>query len=926
MVDGIKDKGNFNDFQEKFQKYAEGIQTSNLEGHKVTVAKKDGTEKSVDAKVAISKLMNSYRKLGQYQNLSKSSAASKMDQILNSPEFKNEYPVKRLMLKLNKFGADLSSSFRAFRGKLKTPEASSSPQPSAEEPSPGVAANPTSKPTPLLSKQEEILNKFRNFGEKTVQFSGNNLDVYARKSKTSDGISLFFKKDFKDGSVRDGILRIYLDKEKDQVSIKQFFPITQAEAEIVSMPFSELNQEKILQVIEKHIGQESNVFKSNAELILDKLGKPGPDEITLGPGRTALIQNFGPSSVIISTVDRSGQSAEFTISIKNDQALIRQVFTDHGAYEVGVMPLSALNKESVFEILNKVIDKQEDLRSPVEQMLDKLGNPTAKQRIAFGNNGFCQIRKSSAADAVTLVANGDAGDYAAFRLYMDKKQVYVKQMIGGAETTIGAIPLKDLTQKKLIDLTLKHSGFKEPESGLASHTVLARMLGSVIWSKDDIKLEAIKRGFDPDKCVGEYSAEKIKNFLNHYDAAKNINPSSDMTIAQLISKIEESKQEGLVTKESYAATSYILESYLKVVPPQDREFFETFQQRFEEQFKYEWDERPHLKKLLLPPANIAGAEQFAKKGARDLLRKADKPEYQQVGALISGGWNSRTKGGHHINIEVRKAGDKYHIILNNAGSGARFHRKVYDLGEDGYPIPRKDNAGITTKIFEADASEAEEILKNVLLFKSQPQEGDNNSGDFYELFNKAKVIEDYSIPIRPFQDIGNCSVRNVQESLFYIAQRQGKIDAVNAFQDHLTSELLLAAKHYPALERDLVLKGKKPRIKPLQQGVAQLVLREITANKDHVLPQGLKGQAVFPIGTQGVVSVEALNVHNLSRLQAQLVQKDGKYYLERHPKCYKDNVVGLVRGAQMYELTAGNQMEVQKGDIIQLNGYKLVVA
>lgn len=920
MVRGVKDSDHsYNDYQKKFHKYAESIKKHNFEGgHRIILAKKDGTEKAVEVTAAISKLMHSYRKLGQYENLSKSATGAQMDQILNSAKIKKEFPVKRLLFKVRKFTADLLSRFQAFRGKLKTPEATPSSRPGPDS------------PVHVKGGAEKILEHLGDLAHKGLFFNENDMFCNIKKSTSTDAVNFLFRKKLDDGAEQEGILRFYLDE--NQVHIKQFSRFSRLETDVVTLPLSQLTKEKIFEVVDNHFGftPPGKGLKGNAEKILGQVGDSNLEGFAFsGNDMLCFLKKSSSSEDVANLIFRKdlGEGKEksgiLNLELDKDQVCIKEFATD---LNVATIPLAELTQERIFTLVDNYIGfnpPEKDLRPDAEQILAKLGNPDSKDIVDFGSNGLCFIRKSSSKDAVTLVARSPSGEQALFRLYLDKDQVYVKQALVSNEATIGVIPLKELTQEKVIALAAKHSGFDAVTFGNPNQTVMIRMLASVVWSVEDIKLEAIKRGFDPDKRVKDYPVAMIEDFMRHYDAAKNVIVSPQMTIEKLIGDIEKSKKEGLIAKESYAAMSHMLEKYLKIAPPEDRKLFETFQQRLEDQFNFVFKEGEQLKKLLSPPASISKANQLAKVSAQNLLQKASQPAYQEIGPFLSAGWFSATKTGHHINLEVRKVGDKFHFIISNAGAGSSNHREVFNLDRDGNPIPRDDNQGITTQIFEADAAQAQEILKNVLLFRYEFQESTKNSANFYAIFKNAKVIEDYSLPVRPFQDVGNCGVRNIQESLFYIAQRQGKVQAANDFQDLLTSELLVAAKHYPALKQELELKGRKPRVKPLLKGDSQFILREPLNKKDHVLPQGMKEEIAFPIGLLGTIAVTS---PNLSRQQAQLVQKNGKYYLERHPKCHKDNRVGLLRDGRFQEITGTQQVEVRKGDIIQLNAYRLTVA
>ncbi|PJD96789.1 MAG: hypothetical protein CK425_05465 [Parachlamydia sp.] len=1138
MVRSVKDSDHsYEDYQKKFHKYAESIKKHNFEGgHRITLAKKDGKDKTIEVAAAISKLMHSYRKLGQYENLSKSGTGAQLDQILNSDKIKKEFPVKRLIFKVRKFSADLLSRFQAFRGKLKTPEITPSSRPVPESPvdakgnaekildhlgdldhkglffhennlfcnikkststdavnflfrkklddgaeqegilrfyldgnqvhikqfsrfsrlETDVVTLPLSELTKekilevvdnhfgftppgkgLKSNAEKILEHLGDLDHKGLFFNENDMFCDIKKSTATDAVNFLFRKKLDDGAEQKGILRFYLDK--DQVHIKQFFRFDRDEIDVVTLPLSELTTEKIFEVVDNHFGftppgkglksnaekilehlgdldhkglivfNENDMFcnikksmstdavnflfrkkldngaeqegilrfyldgnqvhikqfshfsqletdvvtlplseltkekilevvdnhfgftpteiavKGNAEKILDQLGNANPDGFAFSGNDMLCVVKKSAASDTVKLAFRKdlggGKIAAEVLSfhLDKDQVLIKESSSQRN---VATVPLAEFTQERILAVVDNYIGfkPEKDLRPDAEQILAMLGNPDAKKKIDFGD-GYCYIRKSSSTEAVTLLARNITGEEAVFRLYLDKDQVYLRQLLAKGEATVAVLPLKEVTQDKVIELALKHSSFSE-DFGRGDQTFMARMLASVMWTAEDIKLEAIKRGFDPAKRVEDYPMAMMEDFLKHYDARKNVIVSPQMTIEKLIKDIEKSKEEGTLAKETHAAMSYMLGKYLKVVPPQDRKFFETLHQRLEDQFNYVFKEGAQLKKLLAPPALTAQANQIAGVSAQNILKKASSPEYQEVGVFVSGGWFSVTHGGHHINLEVRKVGDKFHIIASNAGSGSRNHREVFALDRDGDPVPRDDNQGITTQIFEADATEAEEILKNVLLFRYEFQESDRNSANFYALFKNAKVIEDYSLPVRPFQNIGNCGVRNIQESLFYIAQRQGKVEAVNAFQDLLTSELLAVAEHYPALKQELELKGKKPRVKPLLKGNSQLILREPLNKKDHVLPRGMKEEVAFPIGLMGAIAVTA---PNLSRQQAQLVQKNGKYYLERHPRCHKDNRVGLLRGGRFQEVNGREQVEVRKGDVIQLNNYRLTV-
>lgn len=978
-----RDSLTYHDHMDKFNQYAESLKTYQKDNQKKITISHHGISQEVPVKAALQELMKAYGQLRKYENPDMPLIKNQLQGVLRNKELKKEYPLRRLLFKIQKTTTALIAKIASMRGKLKVPELKPA-EPRAEVPphddtppkptsfhglfnpvfiKPGEPVHVVSPPplkvvtpppvglvVPPPFPERDLLNAFNREVFTALEITLDNPKFHMRSltievvPSDQDKVTL---------KVRDHSLRknynFEVVFEENKFVIKDL-----ATDKFVADLRSNFDRKNVVNQLVNYI--DANNIPAREPSIQDLKDRIGLKSKVISGHRGRLdyfvrSSNADPKAVTVSIFDSFENNRSFIrFYVAGDQ--VKAFYVDENGENqpnpVETIPLSEIRSpDHLFEIAVKHANfKTENLKSNAQKLLDQIGKVDFYESVEGYPGLICRIRKSESTDAVTIFTYNSTQQGAIFRLYLEGDQVYMKELSTSKGTTVDSFPLSELSKEKVLGLASKHSGLVK-EFGVGEATVLARMFASVQWDKDQIQLKAIQMGFDPAKKVGDYLQEQIDAFLAYYDAGKNVNYSQDTTIERLIKKVEASKHEGLVTKEAHAAMSHVLRSFLDSdkASSEDKKLFKVIQERMEEQFDYEWTGRRILKQALAYGIN---AQELAHEQAREILAKADLPKYKTIGPFLSAGW-SREGGGHHINVETLRVGDKYHIIVSNAGAGVgRGHRPVYEydakgnlittyqevdergnpLEDDkGNPIIKEKMEGITIKTYETDAAGAEKILADVLIFNTQLQEP-TASKDFYDLFDKATPIEDYRILPRRLQDIGNCAVKSQEEAYFYICQRLGRTSAANAFLNFLDEELLRVAKHYPALRDDLKKKGKKPPVQPLLEGSSIFVLHEMSPTKgrvEHRLPLGSKEEQIFPIGREEMVALTKPE-GGISRRHAVLIQKNGKYYLRRHEKCHPDNTVGCIRGGKLHTVKAGESYEVRKGDVIDLSGYRLTVS
>jgi len=535
----------------------------------------------------------------------------------------------------------------------------------------------------------------------------------------------------------------------------------------------------------------------------------------------------------------------------------------------------------------------------------------------------CIIKPSKSSDAIVFYFNFPFPDKV--KLYLDGNNVYLKQVGEGGETTIDTFLLKDFTPNEVIKSVIKYHliTFNPPKPDNVSFlpqnrpkTIVHRMLGSIYWKKKDYQVKAKEMGLYPlNKKLKEFPPEKVQAFFDFFLVQKALGDNPDLTIETLIQNVKKSKKEGMLPVLSFAGMKQVVTEFINSdkANTEDKKMFELFQSRIQEQFDFYFLNTPKLENSINHTPDKT--EAIGLKLAEHLLNKVDNPKYKEIGLFVKGGWHSDGSpgaGGHHVNVEVKKEGDKYIFYVANAGAGVRFHRKIY-YSEDGV-LTKDFDHGFPIKAFEIDEKGAQEILKSILIFEATPQPKDASTR-FYQIFDQAVIVEDYAIPSKGLQSIGNCGVRNQQECLFYICQRLGKVGTANRFLESLDHFLLNAAKHYPALKEDLEAKGGKLPIRPLIKGETGLILQE-SGPRPHryVFPSTKRHKTNFFIGAIGN------RVPSTKSTKQPLIIRDaeGKYYIKLNKNTPDIDQIFLKRKNKTIKKSE-EIIELEKGDIIVFN-------
>ncbi len=152
----------------------------------------------------------------------------------------------------------------------------------------------------------------------------------------------------------------------------------------------------------------------------------------------------------------------------------------------------------------------------------------------------------------------------------------------------------------------------------------------------------------------------------------------------------------------------------------------------------------------------------------------DKPE-ARIGVLFANGYRYRDDGiiGHFTPIGCRKENNKYIVTSYNAGLGA----EEINLKEK----PNGEYEGRT--VVEYEPMTRHEVFN--FLVKSykeydcvKPTEQQAIQA-FIEILKSKKIVQLNELPVRDFQRIGNCSIRNLIEWMIYNFQRQGEEKLAN---------------------------------------------------------------------------------------------------------------------------------------------------
>lgn len=329
-----------------------------------------------------------------------------------------------------------------------------------------------------------------------------------------------------------------------------------------------------------------------------------------------------------------------------------------------------------------------------------------------------------------------------------------------------------------------------------------RMLVSAFFSEARIQ-EGWFTDHDLEKKINETPEmrREVDNLIKHYGAEGKVTIDDNTTIRDVIQQINALKPEGLRDSDALSYMSACMQELQRDsnFEESDKAIIADLQKRIDAQGKDE------------EAIRLLNMEENPNFGlfAEGIIERAEEPEYTDIGVMLSAGWASTGYGGHYIDVEVRKVGDRYQFVIANAGTGVENHTLT------------AENRGKTTKVFEvATKEEAVEIVRQIALMKVTPDLVDpaRQSEAFYEIFKNAEVLSDSHIPDRPFQTGGNCALRSQKELMFYILQRKGMTDLANKVQDGF-SQIAATYAQYPALKEEIARQGPKERIQPFESSV-----------------------------------------------------------------------------------------------------------
>lgn len=887
----------FDSSNHKFNKYNDGF--TNLNGRTIRVKGKDGKEKEIDAGKGLSNLIDAYGKLGCYKKLRGSDYRQKLSAVLNCEGVKKKYPFKRLLFKFKKFRIEFANKIRVSIGKLKTPE--STP--------PVIPSTPSEKPAPIVKPADP--SKLDPAPHENVFHEL----LLLRLGLTPENSS--FVQDGKQVRLKpiDEKRVLMIIEPNVEIELSYIFrcvefrnPLTD---EIYArIPTADLVRSDLISVVNKHINLDSTLTIFD---LLKKLGihdnpikKVDEDGIEYSIRRST----SNPSAVTVELSKNGSQISVHRVRIQKGEVLVTKV-TKVNEIIIEKMSLEEVSIEKILEIVKKK-PVQATFKSNSDMLLNKLGS--SNDCILTTLNGInCFFQKSHSRDQLLVETDNLKSRGGIFKLGVLNNKVYLQQLFYDRDKIVYVTDIEKLTLQEILNEVVDRCGIKNGKD--SSETVAARMIASVTWKEDDYYLNAERKGLDLKKLLRDQSPKALKAFMDFYDPSCKIVYNLKMSVPELIKAIQDSKIEGLHPKETYVALNQLLTKYLKekALNPEDKKLFETLLKRIREKFSFEWGCREVLEIFIQKSSKHA--ETMAEHEALKILLKAYSPEYQDIGVFVTAGWKT-----HHVNLEVRKVKnhfgkDVYEIVVGNAGAASENNRAAYELDLDGNPQQKKREEklfGITTKVYQADEEQAVQILKNAILFKYKDHgSAPSISRDFNKIFEKATVVENYSIPDRAFQTLGNCGPKSNLEAIFAIAQRLSKIDAMNDFVEFINSELADFADeiNYGAFKESL---EPKPKVEPLDKGNSTFILQE-SSSLVHLFPNGKKARA-FTVGLRGDVQLKPTS-GGMSRQQAILVNEKENYYLQRHPKGNKANRVTILREGK--QISVGfDKVEIKSGDIV----------
>lgn len=598
----------------------------------------------------------------------------------------------------------------------------------------------------------------------------------------------------------------------------------------------------------------------------------------------------------------------YRLQVDEDQILMTK-FEDHQKVVLHRIPFAEASLDKILEIISNKHESN-GLKSHARRLLDKLGSKDGRLLTTWEAVN-CYMEKSPNENHLVIHTDNLEKRGQMFRLgFQEEKVILEKLSLKGDDIDFEIIHTTDfekLSLEEILNLTTKTCGLSKAAN---PETVVARMMASVDWQQGDYYLNAQKRGLNLEKPLKEQPKEALEAFLDYYDPKKKLHYDLNISVQELIKVIQDSKYDGLSPKQTYAAFNQLLTEYQQS-NPKNREFFEILLQRMREKYSFEWTCRRKITENLKTSPKTAA--QMADLEALRIIYKASLPEYQNIGVFVTAGWQS-----HHINLEVRKVKDifgkeVFQIVVANAGAGSSINRKSYELNHEGNAIAKERNGkyyGITTKIYHADLELAQSIIKKVLLLKCKKGgKSTHHSRDFNKIFEKAVSVENYSIPERSFQKLGNCAIKSNLEGIFLVAQRLGKVSEINDFIKFMNEGLKDFADqyHYAALKESL---EPKAEVKPLDTGYSVFILQDSNKNT-YIFPNGRKDRE-FTMGLKGAVTLNPAT-GGMSRQQAVLVNQKERYYMSRHSKGNKSNRVAILRKGKLI-LVDSKKIEIEEGD------------
>jgi len=619
--------------------------------------------------------------------------------------------------------------------------------------------------------------------------------------------------------------------------------------------------------------------------------------------------------LLLDITDPRGDGMQAEVSVEDAFAVIK----NRKDNEVHVrIPLEQLTGEIVLEKLLKQFS-QDGSYTNSQKLLDKLG--VTQSEYKTNQNGLeYTLKKAEDSDSLLLTVGDAVGNQKAFSLTIDQSNQALLRKISDGKPgkvvyifTTGAhgLDLETLLARASLRAGLEIPMPRDLSDNLAQlrNTRMIRGLGSIKMKKEKILQKAIEMNLDPDRKVKDYPRETIREFLDFLSTAP-LHYTADHTIEELIHIVHASKLESLPNKEGFQAMNFLLDQLQHTTRRgfQNRQFLETYKSRIQDQLAL-LKEREILWDISEPEEAL----NFAAKVANGILKKVDSPDYKKIGVLLQAGWNE-VDGGHYINVEVIKIGDKYSFRVANAGAGVfSNHRRVFDWQRRKFDTKK----AITIKQYEtSDPAEAQKIIRDLLYLNTRVQ-GDSAAKDFYACFKNTTSVEDYAIPGRVIQTTANCVLRDQQETFFDVCQRHGKVNLANSFLKTMEVNLKSAVHDFPALAEELELKGAKPKIEPLRPGKSRLVLQGTNSKDRHLLPKGRSNEYSHTLSIGSKADITLSNVKHLAPQQASLSNINGKLYLCRHWKCPAKHQVAILRGGEKIPVENA-VVKLKKGDQILL--------